>query len=427
MIRDVFSLFLPQVPGEIAVGDRLTDAEAMLLALAEGWRGVGRVSPNPAVGCVILSAENELLAKGFHSQLGAPHAEIAALSRLSGRHELERSGNSWDLSPVPHEKLRGARLFVTLEPCAHVGRTPSCAKTLATLPFAEVLYGAQDPNPLVSGKGREILEAAGIRCHLYREFADKKNLPELNLEIRELCEHFLVNFEQSRPFVTLKVAVSLDGVFTLNDGESQWITSEAARNFAHYFRGSHDAILVGRATLARDNASMTIRHPAFSDLHKKIVVIDRKGSLLDSSELKIFRLHAPENLVWAVDESYSGKPKVPVQLVRIPSSDTGISLAGLHDRLWQLGIRSVLVESGGKTLAAHLRAGLADRLLMFQAPIVIGADAGRVWTEGFGVESLDSAIKLEGVRRLQLGPDLLTTGILQFDPEARAMHLEGQA
>lgn len=410
-MEQALKLFLGDYPKSVKVGDPLSDVDAMRVAIAEGWRGAGRVSPNPAVGCAILSRDNKFIAKGFHTQFGAPHAEAAALARMASQRELPRlSAHEWNLEGVPAEQIQGARVFVTLEPCAHVGKTPSCAQTLAQLPLSEVVFGLVDPNPQVSGQGRAMIEAAGIRCRRFEELGLDV---DLNRALSDLCEHFLVNFEQKRPFITLKVATSLDGVFGLKNGESQWITGEKARNFAQFFRGTHDAILVGRTTVARDNPSLTIRHPAFSDLRKKIVVVDTRGVLLERPELKIFKLHNPQNLIWAVGEDYSGKPRVPVELIRMRTEGGSISLASLHDRLWEQGVRSLFVEAGGKTLSAHLRAGLADRLLLFQAPTILGADTGRVFSEGFGITNLKEALRLEGVRRVSVGEDLLVTGRLK--------------
>lgn len=410
-MEQILKLFLGDYPKNIEVGTPLTDVQAMRLAIAEAWRGAGRVSPNPLVGCVILSADNRFLAKGYHAQLGTPHAEANAIANLAGVPELARIDREWDLSGLPLEKFKDARVFVTLEPCAHLGRTPSCANTLAQLPIKDVVYGLQDPNPLVSGRGKEILQKTGKLCRKFSEIVESK---QVERELNEVCEHFLVNFQQSRPFITLKVGTSLDGVFGLRSGESQWITGEKSRQFAQFFRGSHDAILVGRATVARDNPSMTIRDPFFSDVQKKIVVIDTKGSLLENTDLKLFRMHPPENLIWAVGQQYEGRPKIPVELIHVSSDERGLSLASLHDHLWELGIRSIFVESGGKTLSAHLKSHAADRLLLFQAPIVLGGKNGRIWSEGFEVNSLSEGVRLQGVRRVALGDDLLMTGRISF-------------
>lgn len=407
----ILKLFLPDHPKNVQVGDPLSAAEAMKLAIAEAWKGVGRVSPNPPVGCVIVSKDGHLLAKGFHSQLGAPHAEAMALARLAGRHELERIDSEWDLSPLPMDALTGATVYVTLEPCAHLGRTPSCAETLAKLPIDGVIFGLYDPNPVVSGRGRQRLLDAGKKCRLYSQLVD---VPSLERELTDVCEQFLVNQELNRPFVTLKVASSLDGVFSLRSGESQWITGERARNFAQFFRGSHDAILAGRASVLRDNPSLTIRHPHFSDLRKKVVVIDSKGVLLEKRDLKLFRMHAPENLVWVVAQEYEKQPKVPVELVRVPSQAGNLSLPAVHEELWKLGIRSIYLEAGGQTLSAHLSAHLADRLVLFQASLLLGTAKGRSWSEGFGVDRLDQAVRIEKPRRAVLGDDSLFTGRITY-------------
>ncbi len=159
--------------------------QAMKLAMEEALKGAPFVSPNPLVGCVILDSRGQLLSRGFHTAFGQPHAEVEALKGLST------------------EQLKGAHVVVTLEPCAHQGKTPSCAKLLASLPIAKVTYGLIDPNPLVAGQGVEILHAAGIKTELYQG--------PLQDELEEVCEEFLWNFRRQEIFVALKVAQSLDG------------------------------------------------------------------------------------------------------------------------------------------------------------------------------------------------------------------------
>ncbi len=166
-------------PQLIAVGEKLTAKQAMSLAITEAYRGTGFVSPNPLVGCVILDAENRFLVSGYHAQVGQAHAEAQALQK------------------VTREKLQGATVYVTLEPCAHQGRTPSCAKTLVQYPIAQVVYGLRDPNPLVAGQGAEILKQAGIRVSLYSELYDD---PKMIAELEQVAEHFLWNFRQKKVY-----------------------------------------------------------------------------------------------------------------------------------------------------------------------------------------------------------------------------------
>lgn len=409
---DVLRLFLGEAPPAPRIGDRMTPVEAMRLAIAEAWRGAGRVSPNPQVGCVILSANDQFLAKGHHRGLGGPHAEIEALADLFEVEGFARDERGWRIEGAARQELKGAKVYVTLEPCAHEGRTPSCAKTLAKLPIQEVVYGLEDPNPLVAGKGARLLRDAKIRVREFRELSPDR---DLRVELREACEVFLKNFEEKRPFIALKVAASLDAIFGLRSGESQWITNERSRECGHFFRGFYDAMLVGRGTIEKDNPALNIRHPFFKDVRKKIVVVDSKGKLFQQPQLKIFRVHAPENLIWAVNEDFRGDVPEGIRLIRIPADERGLDLYELHQQIWNQGLRSLYIEGGGKTLSAHLRAHSADRLLMFQAPIILGGQNGRMWTEGFGVERLSDQIRLSATHRLDLEGDQLLTGRLIYD------------
>lgn len=417
-MEELRQLFLPDYPtdsqGDPQVGDYLRPFDAMRLAIAEAWRGIGRASPNPMVGCVIVDAEDRFLAKGYHQQVGGPHAEINALAALAGVAEFPRTHLGWNVDAVPADVIEGAKVYVTLEPCSHEGRTPSCARTLAKLPLAEVIYGRQDPNPVVSGRGLAILESEGLRCRSFRQVLGDNSLDR---DLNELNEQFVVNMEQKRPFIAMKVAASLDGVFALKSGESQWITNEKSRQFGNFLRGVYDAMLVGRGTIEKDNPALNIRHPFFSGVKKKLVVVDTQGKLLNKPQLKIFKLHDPANLIWAVGESYKGEPPIPVQLIRVPADERGLDLGELHRLLWQQGIRSLYIEAGGKTLSAHLRSQTADRLYLFQAAKILGQQNGRSWSEGFGIDRLSDFVSINQPRRLFFDDDMLMTGRLTYDHE----------
>ena len=232
--------------------------EAMLLAIAEGSKGAGWVSPNPQVGCVILSSSGRLLSTGFHRKYGGPHAEVWALKALEKASDLE-----------------GAIVVVTLEPCAHEGKTPSCAKALAKLPISKVVYGLVDPNPLVAGQGLDIIRNAGIKVECITEF-----FPELTAPLEQLCEHFLMNQNQKRPFVSLKVATSLDGIMAMKGGESQWISGPESRARVQFLRATHDAVLVGSGTILVDNPRLNSRDSNYEGKDpNKVIILDRRGRL----------------------------------------------------------------------------------------------------------------------------------------------------
>lgn len=380
---------IPRLAGE----GPLTDDEAMGLALRRAIEGVGHTSPNPPVGAVILDADRKLLAEGFHARAGEPHAEIEALSNFAGA-RIERGPAGWDLTQIPLEKLQGARMFVTLEPCAHEGRTPSCARTLARLPLKEVVYGTQDPNPKVAGSGAKILHDAGVGARSY------SGMPAF----RELIEIFAKNITRQKTFVSLKCAASLDGALALTNGRSQWITSEGARSMGHFLRGMHDAIMVGAHTITQDDPQLTVRHDAHPDWKGHLIVIDHEGALFLRPDLKIFAGYPPEKIIVVTKRLFEGA-RVPFQVLGMDGE-----LFDLHaflDELWKREIRSLYVEGGGATISEFLRQKAADRLWLFQAPVAMGE--GRTWTSTLHLEDMKERIFMRDINRLDLGPDLLTT------------------
>ncbi len=368
-----------------ARGQPISDHQAMQLALREAQKGWGYVSPNPAVGCTILDSQNRFLSTGYHKKFGGPHAEIEALSG------------------VQESDLVGARIFVTLEPCAHQGKTPPCAKRLATLPIQEVVYGLVDPNPLVSGKGLQILQDAGIKTTPFSNLQD---------ELEEICEHFLTNQRQKKIFVSLKIASSLDGQMALKTGESRWITSEASRQQGHFFRANHDATVLGKKTILNDNPKLTIRHPAYKDLKKKIVVMDSNGELLSKGDMQFFQLHARENIFFVMGQAHAAKKldSLGCKLVFVKKSQNGLDLHETHQKLWDLGLRSLYVEGGSQLISSYISEMAFDRLYLFQAPILLGAKSGRSWTEQVSIEFLHQRKLLKKVGLQKLGEDWLITG-----------------
>lgn len=370
---------------------KLVSEQAMKMAIQEAYKGATRVSPNPLVGAVVLDAEGNFLASGHHEFYGGPHAEVNALKNLSV------------------EQLRGATVYVTLEPCAHEGKTPSCAKMMAKLPIKKVVFGLVDPNPLVAGQGAAILHAAGIETEVFSD-----THPEFKDELEEVCEAFLWNFRHKKVFVSLKIAQSLDGQVGLKTGESKWITNEKSREYAHYLRACHDATLVGRGTVQQDNPSLNIRHPEIQK-DNRVVVIDPRGTLLqEASQLQITRLHKPENIFWCVSAVKNSSGDLPfAKIVKVQENANGsLNLEDLLQNLWNHGLRSVIVEGGPQTATNFLKAGLVNRLYIFTAPVVVGAEGGRSWTEGISIGEMRERLQVKNPRTLAFGADILTTGRL---------------
>lgn len=395
---------------QYALQSKMTDDQAMEMALSLAAQGWGWVSPNPAVGCVILDSNNQLIGYGYHEKFGGPHAEVNALRGLST------------------EQLQGARVFVTLEPCAHYGKTPPCAEALAKLPIREVIYGLQDPNPQVHGKGLAILQQAGIQVTFYDQ---KREVFE------KVCEHFLKNMRHQKTFVTLKAAVSLDGKIALKNGQSQWITGEEARLEAHYMRACHDALLVGVNTFLVDNPSLNIRHFLFPDKTNKVIVFDPSGRGIASlKSSKLYATHKPENIIWVLNaelkNSFFSTPKdennldrtnlyplqefkeLGINLIFInkytctSNISNTLNLSELLQELWKLNIRSLLVEGGGATISSFINQKVGDRLTLFMAPILIGDISGVGWASSINpIYHLSQSTNLGSFTINPMGKDIL--------------------
>lgn len=372
-------------------GEILTDIEAMRLAIQQAELGAGLVAPNPMVGCVILSNQGRLLAKGYHARLGDAHAEVAALKQIQ------------DAS-----LLQDAQVFVTLEPCAHHGRTPPCAETLAQLPLKRVVYGLQDPNPKVAGKGLEVLRQAQIQV---------ENLPELEGELEDLAEIFLFNHREGRAFTLIKVATTMDGHMAEVGGFSQWITGEDAREHAHFLRGCYDSVAVGSRTFLTDDPRLNVRHTRFPLKANKVLVMDPDGEGLKKLPTsQLWKTHKPENIIWVCrkDPGLSADfgERMPRAWVVTFDEKQGFDWAELTRRALNEGLTSILVE-GGAGLIGHLMTNRqAQRWTQFIAPDLMGAksalNVGAYWGSG----QLNDRVRLLRPVWRQLGRDFLLSGRL---------------
>lgn len=373
------------LPADV-VGSALSDDRAMRVALELARQGMGKVSPNPMVGAVLLDAQGVCLATGYHARLGGPHAEAHLLDQIT------------DLS-----RLKGGRLFVTLEPCSHEGRTPSCAVRLSSLPLKEVIFGSKDVSK-VAGGGAQILQQAGISPRLYQG--------PLKPDLDQLNEVFLYATESSSAFVALKVGATLDGKMAIaQTGHSQWITGAASREKAHELRVLYDATLIGEGTLLKDDPSLNVRHPDHPGHINKVVVLaqsTRAWEFLQRS--KLLSTHAPENIYWVGPVTEGGAPvqKLQPQLLK---GTQEIDLSHLKKMLLAAGLQSVLVEGGSFTLSHFLSQKAAQRLHLFLAPKVMGGE-GLDWAGGFVTKDLPSLQQVSGGKWQTVGEDAYFTGRL---------------
>lgn len=387
-----------QVPDR---GVRLSKEQAMRLAISEAYKGATRASPNPLVGAVVLDKHGGFLSCGYHEYFGGPHAEVNALKNLS------------------NDEIEGAHVFVTLEPCAHEGKTPSCAKMMAKLPLKKVTFGLIDPNPLVAGQGAEILRQVGIEAEVFS--ADNPDADhDIKTKLEEVCEAFLWNFRHKKVFVALKMASSLDGQVALHSGESQWITGPESREYVHYLRACYDAVLVGKGTVKFDNPSLDIRHPKI-EKKNKVVVIDSEGDLLSRfSELKLTKVHEPADIFWCVaaeskdkiENNLSEMSVKPTIVFVQKKADGTLDLSDLLAQLYLKGLRSVMIEGGAITASSFIGNGLVNRLYIFQAPIILGSGGSRSWTELVKVSAMKDKIKVKNPRYSICGSDFMVTGTI---------------
>ena len=242
---------------------KLSDKEAMALAIQEANKGLGFVSPNPLVGCVILNQSKEFLSSGFYSHYGAIHAEIMALNKIKNKKLLEK-----------------AHIFITLEPCFHYGQTPPCVNRLIQYPWASLTYGVEDPNPKTNIKSLKKLKTMGFKV---------KKSSFFKKELKRLYESCALNMQEKRTFFALKVASSLDGVSAFSHGESQWITSQKSRELGHELRARFSAVLIGLNTFLQDNPRLDCRYmKTKKNILNKVIILDPRGqsfSLIKKSNL----------------------------------------------------------------------------------------------------------------------------------------------
>lgn len=361
----------------------------MAAALTLARRGLGQVAPNPAVGCILVAGDRvagdrvaggQVVARGWTQAGGRPHAETEALRRAGAL-------------------ARGATAYVTLEPCAHHGKTGPCAEALIAAGIARAVVATVDPDPRVSGRGLALLEAAGVAV----------TLGVLEAEAQALNGGF---FERlgGRPLVTLKLATSLDGRIATQHGDSQWITGPAARARGHLLRAEHDAIMVGVGTAIADDPALTCRLPGMATRSPLRVVADGRLRLPLTHQMVRSAGAVPTLVVTAEGNDparCAAFAAAGVEIVAVPADPRGSpaprqTLAALAAR----GITRLLVEGGGQLAASLLDARLVDRLVWFRGPLVIGGE-GRPAVAALGLDRLIEARRfhLEGVARI--GDDLV--------------------
>jgi diaminohydroxyphosphoribosylaminopyrimidine deaminase/5-amino-6-(5-phosphoribosylamino)uracil reductase len=358
----------------------VSDADYMRQALALARRGLGRTSPNPPVGAVVV-AGGRVVGRGWHRRAGAAHGEAAALR---------------DAGP----RARGATLYVTLEPCNHHGRTGPCTEAILAAGVRRVVFGARDPNPHVRGGGPARLRRAGLEVVGGVE--------------RAACEELIAAFtslvRRRRPLVTLKLAATLDGRIATRSGDARWISGAPARRLVHQWRDEMDAVMVGIGTVLADDPQLTCRRRGGRDPLR--VIVDSRLRI-PLSAVVLTKEAAPATVVATVVST--GRKLAALRargatVLSLPGRGGRVSLRRLLQALGQRGIASVLLEGGATLAAAALREGLVDRLALFLAPRLIGGD-GRPMLASLGVRDLADAPRLRLLGAERVGDDWLLRAV----------------
>jgi len=362
------------------------DYMAQALSLAK--LALGSVSPNPAVGAVVVK-NDVVVGQGYTQPAGSEHAEIVALQQAG-------------------EQARGSVMYVTLEPCCHYGRTPPCSRAIIAAGIAEVYLAMLDSNPAVSGRGNEELERAGIKTYV----------GEHEEEAREINEAYIKFITTGIPFVTAKFAISLDGKIATKSGDSKWISSEESREKVHNLRYTTDAIMVGVNTVLTDDPLLTCRccggRGGTARKQPLRVVVDGKGQTPPTARL----FGEPGKTLLALGKSITPEEastftQAGAELLELPSAEGLVDLEKLLKALGKREITSVLVEGGGILLGSLFDRGLVDKVIAFIAPIIIGGKEAKTAVGGKGVDKVADSLRLERVSVEKFGEDLMISGYVR--------------
>lgn len=368
-------------------GDFLSyDEKYMRLAMQLAGNAIGRTSPNPLVGAVIVK-DNRVVGCGWHRKAGTPHAEV---------HALNQAG----------ELAQGADVYVTLEPCAHYGKTPPCAKALVEAKVKNVYGGLLDVNPKVAGKGFKILEDAGI--HVEYGF--------LQDELRKQNEVFFKWIEHKKPFIVLKAAMTLDGKIATATGQSKWITNETSRAYGYKLRDIYDGIMVGINTVIEDNPMLTVR----VDGGKNPIRIVVDSSLKIDINANVVQDKSAKTIIATTDKANKDKilklqaQDVDVIVVDKDENDK-VDIEKLLDILGQQNICSILVEGGATLSGSFVAKKLVDKVYFFIAPKIIGGKKAKTPVAGTGILNLQEALALKDIQIEKLEEDVLIIGRVDKD------------
>jgi diaminohydroxyphosphoribosylaminopyrimidine deaminase/5-amino-6-(5-phosphoribosylamino)uracil reductase len=348
-------------------------------AISLARRGAGWVNPNPMVGAVLVK-DGMVIGEGYHEFFGGPHAEVNAIGAL------------------PDTVIEGSTLYVTLEPCAHHGKTPPCARLILEKKIARVVIGMADPNELVNGKGIEMLRAGGVQVDV--------GLPEP--AVRKLNEVFTKYICTRQPFVVMKSAMTLDGKIATVTNASRWITGEASRKIVHRMRQELSAVMVGVDTVLFDDPLLNIRLKGTWKNPLKVIA-DTRGRI--STEAKVLTNDPQLTLIATTSLADPKKLKhlerLGAQVLICPLRDSKVDLGFVMQSLGAMGIDSIMIEGGSTLSFSALKAGLVDKVITFIAPKILGGTDAPTSVGGAGISNMEDAINLKKVFVKKVGSDLM--------------------
>ena len=362
------------------------DAFYMQMAIELAKNGMGFVNPNPLVGAVIVK-NGIIVGKGWHEYFGGPHAEVNA---------IKDAGENTD----------GATIYVTLEPCSHYGKTPPCSLEIIKNKFSRVVIGSTDPNPLVAGRGTEMIRNAGI------EVASGI----LENETRKLNEVFFKYIQTKTPFVVIKTAMSLDGKIATNTGDSRWISGEESRKTVHKLRNQYSGIMVGINTVMKDDPLLNIRNIKGKTKNPVRIIVDSKARI--PFEAKVINSPETAPVILAVTHQAPAAKinqlkKNGVGIIVCPEKNKRVDLKYLMRELGKQDIDSILLEGGGTLNFEALQEGIVDKMIVFIAPKIIGGTHALTPVEGEGIGRLSEAVELQKINIKPSGEDIMLEGYLK--------------
>jgi len=362
------------------------DRKYMERALELSKRGIGFTKPNPLVGAVIVK-DGKIIGEGYHQYFGGPHAEINAINNAK-------------------EDVKGATIYVTLEPCSHYGKTPPCAKAIVESGIAKVVVGMKDPNPLVAGKGIDILEKSGIEVIT----------GILEDDIKKLNEIFIKYITTGLPFCILKTAMTLDGKTATVTGDSKWITGEGSRRYVHELRHKVSAVMVGIGTVLADDPMLTTRLEGVQAVDPVRVIVDTKARIPLAA--KVLNLKSEAKTIIAAtskadrDRLDAIKSK-GAEVIITPPSDGKVDLGYLCRQLGERGIDSILLEGGSELNYSALEQGIVDKVVLFISPKIVGGNNAKTPVGGKGIPFIKGAIALVKTEILRFNEDFVIEGYLR--------------